>query len=207
MKKTLLLIVAMVLVSLTTLSAQGIRLGVKAGINANPSSISFKNTEENLKEGLSNPVGYHFGAFARVDLPLSLYLQPELVFESNTNQITDYAKQRVTQFDIPVLVGFKIAMIRLNAGPVFNFKISDKMIVEQGYSDITSELINKGVGYQAGIGIDILRKLTLDVKYQSAFSKMDNNFTIKDAASSTLSTILNGEIKQNVVMFSVGYMF
>lgn len=205
MKKVLLFL--FVALFATNINAQVLRLGVKAGIVANYSEL-----KENLSsagatiETLSNPTGYHFGAFLRCNLPFNLYLQPEALFSSNTNSYYsnyDVMKQRVTQFDVPVLLGLKVVFLRLNAGPMFRFKLTDKVINDTGNFNIGSDLNNRGVGYQVGLGVDLFSKITVDARFQSNFSPASVDFTIKDVATNIASTKLN----QNMLLLSLGYMF
>lgn len=191
----------------TNIYAQGLRFGLKAGVVANYSELKENITDAGATvETLSNPAGYHFGAFLRCNLPMSFYLQPEALFTSNTNSYYtsyDVVKQRVTQFDVPVLLGWKLAFLRLNAGPVFKFKLTDKILNQTGNTELESDLDNKGVGYQVGLGLDVFNKITVDARFQSNFAATSVDFSIKDVASSLTTTKLN----QNMLILSLGYMF
>lgn len=204
MKRVLLLVIFAYAISMSGFSQ--LRFGVKGGISANPTDFYNNVTSGDAVSVLSNPMGYHFGAFARVSLPIvGLYVQPEFVYSSSATEFytsfNDIFKQRVNQFDIPVLVGFKIAMLRVNAGPTFQISLGDKIVNETGNNSIVSELKDKCVGFQAGLGIDLFDHLTVDLRYQGDFSSSSDIFTINS------TNTFEGDLNKKSILISVGYMF
>lgn len=216
MKKRLLLLAVLLTAALTTAQAQ-IRFGVKAGLNLNTSDVKkvFHDGEIGTHD---NPVGYHFGLQARIETPvLGLYIQPELLYNSNTTRFNyiptvktdNYFKVRKTDLDLPVLVGFKILLFRINAGPVFKVNLNEKVLnkrVSQLY-EVKSSLKNKYVGYQAGIGLDLM-SLTFDIRYNGNFGKTTATLEAIDRSSSALPAApTRFKLNQGQVTFSLGYMF
>ena len=153
-----------------------LKFGIKAG--ASTTTVPTYNvttgttTIQNLKDATW---GFHAGVFFRGELG-PVYLQPEVVFASNTYEynvnstVSQVLKQNFNRLEIPVLVGLKFGPIRLNAGPSATVPIgSPKALV----NDPNFDNLYRGTtfGYQAGVGLDILNTLTLDVRYNGSLAK------------------------------------
>jgi len=155
--------------------------------------------------------GFHGGAFVRLSL-FGIYLQPELLFTTRTNEYTvqnvtagqttaaDIVKQNFNKLDIPVMVGFKLGPLRLNAGPAASLLINTpkELINSDGFKNMYSRMT---IGYQAGVGLDILKTLTFDVRYEGSLKKYQNQ--IENATG----TKFNLDDRANAFLFSVGLMF
>lgn len=168
----------------------------------------------------SYDMGYHFGAFARVKV-LGIFVQPELIFSQTKTTLnikeqdkTDLAASFLestsqityTNFDIPVMVGIKLGPARLYGGPVASFKLgnnSDESATEEinaMVNDFTEVTKKATFGGQAGVGLDILKKVTLDVRYEFPLSKLGDNITLGDYTYST-------DQRQSQFLASIGIMF
>lgn len=165
----------------------------------------------------SYEMGYHFGAFARIKL-LGIYVQPELIFSHASAGIdfseydevagelkTSTANINYNNFDIPVMVGMKLGPARFNLGPVASFKLSPnvegaKGEVKESLEDFSSATELATFGGQVGVGIDILKKLTLDIRYEFPLSKLGDQVTIGD-------NTFNTDQRQTQVIGSIGWMF
>jgi hypothetical protein len=186
MKKILVLMFA---VLLAAPAFSQIKFGVKAG-----ASTDFTFTNQTITDAASNTNvvinnaknaewGLQGGVFVRASL-LGVYVQPELLLATATNSITyngivdgtdvnDIKNQKFTKVNIPVLVGFKVGFLRVNAGPAASFLIGDPKELLDG------ETYKKATfGYQAGIGVDILKKLTIDARYEGNLNQFGNEVTI-----------------------------
>lgn len=165
----------------------------------------------------SYELGYHFGAFARIKI-LALYLQPELIF-SQTNANIDVTKTdditgdilastskiTYTNFDIPVLLGIKLGPLRLNAGPVASFKLSSvpddaTQEVLDMLDDFTAVTKQATFGGQAGVGLDLFKKLTIDVRYEFPLSKLGDSVSIGGET-------FNTDQRASQFLASIGWMF
>jgi hypothetical protein len=123
---------------------------------------------------------------------------------------------------VPVLVGVKIIdfdliALRAQVGPTANFVLKSKTLVdysingEQGAQteanpnhDFDPKTISWGI--QAGVGVDVLDFITLDVNYNFGLSKMFqslNNTTL----GQTFDFSNIDETKQNLFMVTVGLKF
>ena len=106
-----------------TSNAQIFTIGPKVGV----SNTSMKLSDAvNEYESGDAKYSYHAGAFARITIA-SFYVQPELYFNSvkgeyvstdGSGQTYEFNKNKV---DLPVLFGWKLGPLRLNAGPVASF--------------------------------------------------------------------------------------
>jgi len=198
-----------ILLPLTTLKAQFISAGFRLGLNNSMDIDDLKLAVAN-KQAFSiamnnSNFGYHFAGLVRVKLG-PLLLQPELVFNSNTfdvswkevgKSVINVGKQKFQYLEIPVLAGLKLGPLRVNAGPsghLFLNKTGDLFKINNynvNFSGLT-------LGYTAGLGLDI-GKFMVDLRYDGSFSDADGtvNF-IKDFAISN---------RPPKVVASVGFRF
>ena len=168
-----------------SLSAQ-VRFGLKAGLSSTefkPEGLDLldqggaKRLELALRDA---SYGLHFGVVIQANLG-AFVLQPEFNFNSNTVEweVTDVKTSGVTNqileekfqyMDIPVLAGFRLGPLRLQAGPQGHVFVNSKSDLfkfneyDQKFKDLT-------VSWIGGAGLDIW-KLSVDLRYEGNF----NNF-------------------------------
>lgn len=130
--------------------------------------------------------GFHAGLFTRITV-LGFFVQPELVFATNSFEYNvkevasdpgTIVSQKFNRLSIPVLVGFKLGPLRLNAGPAASIQLGSP---EDLISDPNFSEMYKGAvwGYQAGVGLDLLKKFTLDARYAGSLGdKYGDSVTI-----------------------------
>jgi hypothetical protein len=175
MMKKFFVLIFVVLISLPAVSQ--IKFGIKAG--AETTTIP----TYNISSGTSTITaledaswGFHGGLFLRISL-LGLYIQPEAVFATNTfdyNVSSGAApvlkSQTFNRLSVPVLVGFKLGPLRINAGPAASIQIGSP---EALVNDPNFENMYKGAvwGYQAGLGVDLFKRLTLDARYAGSLGE------------------------------------
>jgi len=212
MMKKLFVILLVVLVSIPVFSQ--IKFGIKAGVST--TSLSMKTlktvnsgttsyTVEALKDA---KYGFHGGAFMRLTL-FGIYLQPELLFSTRTNEYTvknvhtsasSIVKQNFNKLDIPVMLGLKLGPVRLNAGPAASLLInSPKDLIN--HPDFKNMYSRMTFGYQAGLGLDILNTLTIDLRYEGSLKRYQNQIENLEG------TTFNLDNRANAFLFSVGLMF
>jgi hypothetical protein len=208
MKKLLVLLFAM-LIALPAISQ--IKFGLKVG--ASTTSISMGDAKLVTSSGGAKYLldkaeganyGFHAGAFLRVNIS-KLYIQPELLFATRSNAYTfknvgtvvDSAtvKQTFNKLDIPIMIGVKLGPVRINGGPVGSVRIgSPKELIDD--SNVKQLYASMTFGYQAGLGLDLFKKLTIDLRYEGSLSKYQNKLqgiTLDD--------------RPNAFLLSLGYMF
>jgi hypothetical protein len=184
-----------------------IKFGIKAGAETTTVPTYQYGSGAATIEALENAQwGYHAGLFLRIGLG-PVYIQPEAVFASTsfdynvtTSTVTDLKTQTFNRLSIPLLVGFKLGPLRLNAGPAASIMIGSP---ESLINDPNFEDMYKGAlwGYQAGVGIDLLNKLTLDVRYAGSLGDV-----LGDAVTISGQTF-KLEYGQSSLLLSVGWMF
>lgn len=212
--KKLFAIVMAVLIALPAFSQ--IKFGIKAGVSttnlsmATLKTISTGNKSYTVDALTTAKYGFHGGVFMRLTL-LGIYLQPELLFSSRTNEytVTDLSaptlaltkKQTFNKLDIPVMLGLKLGPIRLNAGPSGSLLInSPKDLITD--NNLKSNYSRMTFGYQAGVGLDILKTLTIDLRYEGSLKKYQNQIE-----NLTGGTKINLDDRPNAFLFSLGLMF
>lgn len=163
-----------------------VQFGIKAGV-----STDFTFTDQTF-EGTDIDViiqsaedaewGFQGGVFMKAGFG-GFYLQPELILATATNSVTYedveaggapvIYNQKFTKLNIPVLLGFKIAFLRINAGPAAAVMIGEP-------KDIIDGATYKGAtfGYQAGLGFDLLKRLTFDIRYEGNLNQFGDEITI-----------------------------
>jgi hypothetical protein len=189
------LILGMLLFTVYSASAQ-FSLGPRVALTS--SNLSLRDNVVNVEEGDAE-FGYQFGLFMRVKVPVvGIYVQPEVLFSSNSSTITSGTSNVDLSFnriDVPVMIGAKIGPMRINAGPSFSFLSSAESDV---VVDIKDNYSNSTVGFQAGIGVDLL-KFVIDLKYEGSFSeKFGDSIT---AGGNTFAT----DERPSQIVFAVGF--
>jgi hypothetical protein len=198
MKKILFLGMVMLLPALTFAQFS---FGVKGGVNlskftmgdfvttrlnANGTpqvNVSGQIIRDNLKESFNSKTGWAYGIYTRFGR--NIYLQPELLVSSkggsfdiirdiNGQPTKETVSIKTTNFDVPVLLGLKGGPIRVVAGPIVSFRISDDQKLRDALRDYTSGSLNNALakasyGYQIGVGLD-LGRLGIDVRREGSLS-------------------------------------
>ena len=215
MMKKLLVIVLVAFLALPVFSQ--IKFGIKAGVSTtslsmnNLVTVTSGNTTYTVDALTTAKYGFHGGIFLRLSLP-GIYLQPELLFATRTNEYTIQnvtsgqtsasviVKQNFNKLDIPVMLGLKLGPLRLNAGPVASLLINSPkdLISDPGFNTMYSRMT---IGYQAGVGVDILKALTVDLRYEGSLRKYQNQI------ENLLKTKVNLDDRPNAFLLSVGIMF
>jgi len=198
MKKLLLLAFAVMSVSLS--NAQFLRFGVKGGVSStnvkfDKTTLNDITTTQGVKDFIvdqgDSKMGIHLGFFSRIQI-VGLFIQPELLFThsqgevvlSETNGIVISNEiQKFNKIDVPVLVGWKFGPARLGFGPVASIMMSEKDGLKDRLGDLTNTSVESNFkkatfGYQVGFGLDILKKITLDIRYEGNLSKLGSGITL-----------------------------
>lgn len=216
--KKLFVILIVALVSAPAFSQ--LKFGLKAGVSTTTLSMPSIKTITSASGGkytvdaiTSAKYGFHGGVFVRITL-FNFYIQPDFLFSTRTNEYTidqlnasgqtiasDIAKQTFNKLDIPVMIGYKLGPLRLNAGPTGSLLInSPKELISN--PDIKNNYNKMTFGYQAGIGFDLLNKITFDLRYEGSLKKYQNQ--IQSLAGSTK---VNLDDRPNAFLLSLGIMF
>jgi len=200
---------AIVLVTLIALPAfSQIKFGIKAGVTSSTvPTYDVSSGTSNIEALKNSAFGFHAGAFIRLTV-LGIYIMPEVVFASTTYDydVTVGANpktvmsQKFNKLEIPVLVGFHLGPIRVNAGPAASVMInSPKALVnDPNFKDMYR---NATFGYQAGVGFDLFKVLTFDARYGGSLAKKFGD------AVTIGSQTFNLDSREPTFMLSIGLMF
>ncbi|MBW6501581.1 MAG: PorT family protein [Bacteroidales bacterium] len=204
MKKSA-LIILLAIIALPAFSQ--LKFGIKAGASTNTVPVYDVTTGDNNIEALKDAAfGFHAGAFLRITFA-GVYLMPEVVFASTTyeytvteNSVSDVLKQQFNKLNIPLLVGFHLGPVRINAGPSASILINSPaaLIDDPNFTDLYRSAT---FGYEAGLGVDLFKKLAIDLRYGGSLSKrFGESVTIG-------SQTFNLDDREPSFMLSLGFMF
>jgi hypothetical protein len=205
MMKKIFIILVIAFISFPAFSQ--VRFGLKVAAATTTTPTYNPSTGTNNFEAVKNSDwGLQGGAFLRISLA-GLYIEPELLFASNsydynvtTATVPQVLTQKFNRLSIPLLLGFKLGPLRLNAGPAASIQIgSPKSLTNDPNFD---KLYKSAIfGYQAGIGIDLLKTLTLDARYAGSLGEKFGDSVTIGGQSYKL------DYGQSSFILSVGLMF
>ena len=187
MKKTI-LVAALLFSALTTIQAQSVKLGLKAGLNyANQTGTNLTVDSENYKkEAISS---YHAGLVAEINLFEGLALQPELLYSTQgakyKTALEDITNE-VGYLSIPVMIKINLSKsISLELGPQASFLLSEKDNFDL-YNSNTFDFAVAG-----GLGLKVTKSIFLQARYGLGLTEIS-----KEA-----------QAKNSVVQVSAGLLF
>ena len=205
MKKFIVIILALVLA--TPIFSQ-VKFGIKAGASTDFTFTdqTFQGTNFNviLQNAKDAEWVFQGGVFMRASFS-GFYIQPELLLATATNSVAyedveaggaaEIYSQKFNKLNIPVLLGVKVGPLRLNAGPAASVMITDPKEIIEGatYKRAT-------FGYQAGIGFDLLKRLTFDLRYEGNLNQFGDEIEIGDQT-------FNLDDRTGAILVQVGMMF
>lgn len=154
-----------------------------------------------------NNVGFNVGLSAKINLPFSLFLMPEIYYTTfksefevpNSNTTIDVKSNRV---DVPVLLGYRILGDNLGifVGPVASYNLS----TDNQYNDFKENALNNfTVGYQFGAQAQI-QKLIFNARYEGAFTKDQRDFINNNAGT---NETIRYDSRPSLFMVGLGYQF
>ena len=235
MKKTFLLIAALLMMGSAAFAGGGFDIAIGPKVGYQTAKLSYQKAD--IKSSFSN----HFtaGLFGRVTIG-RLYVQPEVLYFKTSNIFEGHvtgvesdnlfnlptgANVNLTlnqmNLQVPIMVGINIldldiVTLRAQAGPTANFVLKSQTIYDKTYTldgqqieiantttdqDFDTKAISWGI--QAGLGVDVLKRITLDINYNFGVSKMFdalNQTTLGETFD--FSNIDN--TKQNTFMVTLG---
>jgi len=204
MKKSILIIFALIL---STGAFAQFDWGLKVGASSNNFDLKSVQSGANYTISAAEEAswGFHGGAFFRLSM-FGIMLQPEIVFSmaENNIQVTDaqtttaeIKSQKFNKLDVPILLGVRLGPVRLMGGPAASVMLSSTSDLFENAENVYKAAT---FGYQAGIGVDIAKKLTIDVRYEGGLNKYGDEVTV---GGETFT--LDG--RSNAIVLSAGIMF
>ncbi|MGB3617118.1 MAG: porin family protein [Catalinimonas sp.] len=167
-----LLVATLLLLCLTTGAQAQFTVGPKAGLSYSTlhSDAPYLDADE--------IVSYHAGLFVRIGK--RVYLQPEAYFvrKGSDLSIRDLSGEvrsgpvRYHSVDVPLLLGAKLidlrkVNLRLAAGPMVSLVVDERRRLPE-----LDEANPTLWGYQAGVGLDVLR-FTADLRYEAGLNRFN----------------------------------
>ncbi|MBC7893713.1 MAG: PorT family protein [Sphingobacteriaceae bacterium] len=153
-----------------------------------------------FQDNNSRTTGIVGGVFFRFGR--KFFVQPEILVSAKggsfdvvkTSLATQKIDVRFTTIDVPLLLGFKLGPLRLNAGPMASLTVSENQELKDALDQYSKQSIGDTFkqavfGYQAGAGLTF-QGLNLDVRYEGSLSDLsqiglnpgdDTRFTSKTA--------------------------
>ena len=240
MKKTFLLIAALLMLGSAAFAGGGIDLAIGPKIGYQTAKLSYN--KANIKSDFSN----HFtaGVFGRVTVG-RVYVQPEVLYFKTTNvfdasvvgvesdnlfNLPTGAHLNLTlnqmNLQVPIMIGVNIidldiVTLRAQVGPTANFTLKSQTLYDETYSlegqqfelDQNNATTDKNFdtksiswGVQAGLGVDILKRITLAINYNFGLSKMFDKLNDTQLGETFDFTNIDNT-KQNLFMVTVGFKF
>lgn len=205
MKKFIVIILALVLAApLYSQVKFGIKVGASTDFTFTDQTFQGTNFNVILQNAKDAEWGFQGGVFMRASFS-GFYIQPELLLATATNSVTyedveaggaaEIYSQKFNKLNIPVLLGVKVGPLRLNAGPAASVMITDPKEIIEGatYKRAT-------FGYQAGVGFDLLKRLTFDLRYEGNLNQFGDEIEIGDQT-------FNLDDRTGAILVHVGLMF
>ena len=237
MKKTFLLIAALLMMGSAAFAGGGFDLAIGPKVGYQTAKLSYDKAD--IKAGFMN----HFtaGVFGRVTVG-RVYVQPEVLYfqtsnvfdvtvtgtgEDNLFNLPTGAEANLTlnsmNLQVPIMVGFNIidldvVTLRAQVGPTANFTLKSKTVADYKVSiegqpdqDMQQEVASNddfdpktiSWGVQAGLGVDVLKRVTLDVNYNFGLSKMFDSLN-QTTLGETFDFSNIDNTKQNMFIVTVG---
>ncbi|MEM9886998.1 MAG: porin family protein [Bacteroidota bacterium] len=184
MKKTL--ITYLFLLACTSISIAQVKFGVRLGASTTdlePSQLLVRNQEtlEEFNLAVSDAkFGVHAGLFAKFPITDLIFIQPEILFNSNRvdfrrDDTEGIFTEKYQYLDIPIVAGLQLGPIKPQLGLVGHvFLRSNSDFDIEGYKQ---DFNNLTLGWQGGIGIEI-KKILFDVRYEGNLSKFGSHIRV-----------------------------
>lgn len=210
-------IVIAILLFTVSLSAQEMRFGVKGGVNL--SSLRY---DPEPDHDLKLKTGFLVGGIIQYKLKENFALEAQLLYaqqgvkeEFRTPELiggpnnppdpsigpgyqTSEGKINLKYINLPILARYYFTeYLSINAGPQLGYLISAKGEFEQEEYEVKDNYSDLDLGLNAGIGYEFTNGIVLNATY---YLGLKDIFAVEDPFIVT-------EIKQNVIQFSVGYLF
>ncbi len=198
MKKSILMSIGLLALSVMTFGQAQFAFGLKGGLNL--SKLDINQGASNI----DNRTGFHGGAFALIKIT-KIGIQPEVLFSKQGSNFTVDKNNYEANFDyinVPIMLKLYLAAgLNLQVGPQFGFLTTSELVTTAGSVKTTQDaksLFNKksDVAVAFGAGWDLPFGLTLDARYNIGLSDVEFK------PSSTASPI---NFKNKVIQISLGY--
>lgn len=214
MKKSKLIVCALLICAGVTAQTEKLKLGVKAGLNI--ASLSFD--EKGLSS--SDRTGFNAGLMAEIPLAKNFSVQPELVFSqqgmklsySDSDVENSHYKSTIAlnYLNIPVMLKYYVVKgLSIQAGPQVGIllkatnKYQDNFLGYENSENLNLKDYSNGVDASVnfGLGYQFKDRFYADARYNLSYTNV-----FKDVTANT-NYIINGDMKNKVFQVTFGYFF
>lgn len=152
-----------------------------------------------------NNAGFNFGLSAKVNLPLSLFLMPEIYYTTLKSEFTEPISNttlevKSNRVDVPVLLGYNVLgdTFGVFAGPVASYNLS----TDNQFNDFKENAKNEfTVGYQFGAQVQ-LQKFIINGRYEGAFTNDQRDFV-----NNNTNQTIRYDSRPSMLILGLGYQF
>ncbi|AZI67122.1 PorT family protein [Kaistella daneshvariae] len=195
------------LVGASLLSTAQVSFAGKANLLFKTDSPSWQNIKNSAVSAYDqsgkNNVGFNVGLSAKIDLPASLFVMPEIYYTTFKNEFqvpetSTTIEAKSNRVDVPVLLGYRLLGDNLGVfiGPVASYNLSS----DNQYKDFKENALKDfTLGYQFGAQVQI-QKLILNAKYEGAFTEDQREFI-----NSTNNEVIRYDSRPSLFMVGIGY--
>ena len=176
-------ILSIALLGATVFASAQVKLSGRANLLFKTDKPTWENisntTTGAYNESGKNNAGFNFGLSAKVNLPLSLFLMPEIYYTTLKSEFTEPISNttlevKSNRVDVPVLLGYNVLgdTFGVFAGPVASYNLS----TDNQFNDFKENAKNDfTVGYQFGAQVQ-LQKFIINGRYEGAFTDDQRDF-------------------------------
>ena len=132
-------------------------------------------------------------------------VQPEILYSSYRIGVTDQKQNFTTDIkcnslQIPVLLSLRLALVRINIGPVFTV-MDNPTYLDRGEEKVMFGRLYPTVSYSAGVSVCFLKKLVVDARVSSGVKSMENflSYDAKQQGNTIKTTTINAQLKVGVL--------
>lgn len=202
-----------VLIGASVLGSAQVKFAAKANLLFKTDSPSWENIKGSAVQAYNdsgkNSAGFNVGLSAKVNLPASLFLMPEVYYTTFKSEIdvpslngttATTLEAKSNRVDVPVLLGYRLLGDNLGVfiGPVASYNLSTDNQFKDFKENATKDFT---VGYQFGAQVQ-LQKLIVNARYEGAFSSDQRNFI-----NNNTSETIRYDSRPSLFMVGLGYEF
>ena len=153
------------------------------GVGAHYNFLVVQPLSANFSQTIDSKVSFGAALQFRLNIGKSFGIQPEIAYSYSTlklkgteSKTTIKAESNLVQF--PLLISFRIAMFRINFGPVFTLMDNPTYQLADTADDTIKPMflgkLNPTITYAAGISVKFSKRLFIDVRYTGQFKDSQN---------------------------------
>lgn len=202
-------ILSIALLGATVFASAQVKLSGRANLlfkTDKPTWENISNTATGAyNESGKNNAGFNFGLSAKVNLPLSLFLMPEIYYTTLKSEFTEPISKttlevKSNRVDVPVLLGYNVLgdTFGVFAGPVASYNLS----TDNQFNDFKENAKNDfTVGYQFGAQVQ-LQKFIINGRYEGAFTDDQRDFI-----NNNTNQTIRYDSRPSMLILGLGYQF